>query len=58
MDEFLKFLLIENIKELLIKIKKYSYSPLNISKLYFLKWEFEHDDLGWLVVGLNASELC
>ena len=23
-----------------------SYSPLNISKLCFLKCEFEHDDLG------------
>ena len=27
-------------------IKKYSYSPLNISELCFLKCDFEYDDLG------------
>ena len=28
----------------LVEDKKYSYSPLNISELCFLKCEFEHDD--------------
>ena len=34
-----------------VEKKKYSLSPLNISELYFLKCDFEHDDLGWLGVG-------
>ena len=38
-----------------VEEKKYSFSPLNISELCYLKCEFEHDDLGWLVAGLTAK---
>ena len=41
--------------QLAISGRGYPYSPLNISELCFLKCEFEHDDLGLLVVGLTAK---
>ena len=35
--------------------KKYSFSPLKISGLCYLKCEFEHDDLGSLLVDLTEK---